>query len=504
MKRLFFGLAAVILMTAALGCEPDAAGESAPAEGETEAGDRRAAQEKAVDLTIVFSRTDRPMLEDFDTNQDSCAEYVESRTGIGLRLTALNPADDQELLHAMMNAADGPDAISTNDPAWISKTVDLDLLTPLDELLRTSAQTLKALYPEDAWKAVTFKGRIYAVPNLAEVPGDEVMYVRKDWLDALGLKPPETLDEYYEVMYAFTYKDPDRNGRNDTIGFTMLPDGFSRAAPFFGAFGIPRGEQPMMQWKEQEGSLVYAGMLPEMKEALAFLSKLYGDGLLDRQFILNKQESFEANIVNGRVGLFAASWQDTEGPMQENQKRDPKAEWIRLPYPKGPGGQSGTAGLAAVQSYTVIPKHSEHADEVLRVLTWIAGEGQRMLKLGCGDGGQIEAGGSLLADLADPNDPQVRKEWLDALGQGQRWSEDAEYVLEHVLSSDYLGPLTPSMARYGASLNELENVTFLRMVMGLEPLEEFDRFVNRWMAEGGWEMTHEVNQWLRESLKEEH
>lgn len=127
-----------------------------------------------------------------------------------------------------------------------------------------------------------------------------------------------------------------------------------------------------------------------------------------------------------------------------------------------------------------------------------------MLKLGCGDGGQIEAGGSLLADLADPNDPQVRKEWLDALGQGQRWSEDAEYVLEHVLSSDYLGPLTPSMARYGASLNELENVTFLRMVMGLEPLEEFDRFVNRWMAEGGWEMTHEVNQWLRESLKEEH
>ena len=53
---------------------------------------------------------------------------------------------------------------------------------------------------------------------LSVYAGNEGLLVRKDWLDKLGLAAPTTLDELYDVLYAFTYNDPDGNGKNDTYG----------------------------------------------------------------------------------------------------------------------------------------------------------------------------------------------------------------------------------------------------------------------------------------------
>ena len=82
-----------------------------------------------------------------------------------------------------------------------------------------------------------------------EVTGAELMYVRKDWLDRLGLEPPETLEEYYEVIRAFTLDDPDGNGVQDTIGLTLTSK-LGRSSPFFGAFGTRgiRGLNGMGSW----------------------------------------------------------------------------------------------------------------------------------------------------------------------------------------------------------------------------------------------------------------
>ncbi len=43
---------------------------------------------------------------------------------------------------------------------------------------------------------------------------------RKDWADNLGIETPKTIDEFYEMLRAFTEDDPDGNGKNDTIGLT--------------------------------------------------------------------------------------------------------------------------------------------------------------------------------------------------------------------------------------------------------------------------------------------
>jgi len=43
----------------------------------------------------------------------------------------------------------------------------------------------------------------------------------QDWLEAVGMEMPATIEELHDVLYAFTYNDPDQNGKNDTYGFSL-------------------------------------------------------------------------------------------------------------------------------------------------------------------------------------------------------------------------------------------------------------------------------------------
>lgn len=35
------------------------------------------------------------------------------------------------------------------------------------------------------------------------------------------MEMPATIEELHDVLYAFTYNDPDQNGKNDTYGFSL-------------------------------------------------------------------------------------------------------------------------------------------------------------------------------------------------------------------------------------------------------------------------------------------
>jgi len=467
-------------------------------------------------ISMVVNNSDRKFPDGMNENNNPYLQFIEDATGVNITLIVPQTNGYQETLNTIMNSSDQPDLIQTADPLWVYRQVTEQALLPLDDLIASYAPELFQIFPKEAWEAVTFNGQIYAIPSLNEVSGNEVIYARKDWLDALGLEPPRTLEQYYEVMYAFTYNDPDQNGADDTYGLTIIPSGLSRTAPFFGAFGVPRGLNQIGMWKEEDGKLVYSGILPETKNALAYLAKLYGDGILDREFILNKLSSFKDKIINGRVGLFSAAWYDTRGPILENMKQDPKAEWIRLEYPVGYNGESGTAEYDLIQSYSVIPKGSSHAKEVLEVLHFIAGEGYRELKLGFEGEVWTKQSDVMVTDfaehekhiyrgtlhaIADPNDAAVRKDRLDSLGKQYHLNENVEYIVQNVLHSDYRGPQTASMRKYGTQLLKLEEEAYLKIIMGISPEQEFEKFAKQWITDGGWEITNEVNAWYREHTK---
>jgi len=56
--------------------------------------------------------------------------------------------------------------------------------------------------------------------NVAWWAMDRGVYFRKDWMENLKLDYPKSTDEFIEMCIAFTFKDPDGNGVDDTFGMT--------------------------------------------------------------------------------------------------------------------------------------------------------------------------------------------------------------------------------------------------------------------------------------------
>ncbi len=59
----------------------------------------------------------------------------------------------------------------------------------------------------------------------------------------------------------------------------------------------------------------------------------------------------------------------------------------------------------------------------------------------------------------------------------------------------FAGGSTPTMTEKGAYLDKLREETFAQIIMGAQPIDSFDKYVEDWYANGGTEITQEVNDW---------
>ena len=113
---------------------------------------------------------------------------------------------------------------------------------------------------ENVADTLTVDGKLIAIPRTRDIGRYGFSY-RQDWADKLGLDEPQTIDDVYEMLYAFTYEDPDGNGVDDTYGMEMT----SYTGPFDIIqtwFGCGNG------WAEVDGQLIPVHMQDEYKEAL--------------------------------------------------------------------------------------------------------------------------------------------------------------------------------------------------------------------------------------------
>lgn len=457
-------------------------------------------------ISVVVNNLGMTFPDGTDENNNPYLSFIEERTG--LDVTIIMPPQEvyEEKLNLIMSSGNLPDVLHIFNPVWIDNYTRQQALMPLDELIDRLGPELKARIPEEAWSRVRYNGKIYAIPSLNEVRGIEIMYARKDWLDRLGLKAPVTLDDYYQVIRAFTLDDPDGNGKNDTIGLILTED-LGRSAPFFGAFGTQ-----LDSWIKRDGQLVYGSVVPEAKEALAYLAKLYKEKLLDQEFPLNRNSSLVQKIENGYVGLFSAAWYDTRGPIAANKAKDPGAEWIPLEYPTGPRGEKGVYDKDLIRGYNVIPTGASNPEGVIRYLNFIASEeGYTTLKLGFENQIWSMRDGRMVTDFAehdkhlyrgiyqsmvDVEDREMNKIRLDSLGNFSLY-ENLQTIEQNLISNEFYGVPTPAMSQLDGQLPDLHEA-FTNIIMGIEPLDAFDRYVEEWKAAGGALITEEINEWYKQ------
>ncbi|MNI35329.1 Lipoprotein LipO precursor [compost metagenome] len=335
----------------------------------------------------------------------------------------------------------------------------------------------------------------------------ELMWVRKDWLDRLGLQVPKTLDDYVAVAKAFAEQDPDGNGKKDTLGL-LIGENLNNTTPFFGAFGVQR-----RQWVERGGQLVYSSTLPEMKQALQFLAGLYKDKIIDQEWALNKSQVVGQKVGSGKAGLYSGLWSARRGEILTNEQNDPNAKWVEAGFPIGKDGKSGTVAGNLVVSYNVVPVTSKNADSVVKMLNFMVGKGYSDLLLGFENqiwtrdkDGKVVTNfeehnkhvyRNSLTNIVTPSDRASYIVQLKSLGEQFNLVPNIEMINKVLMETKFTGIPTAPMGKYSASLDKLENEYFTKIVLGISPIDTFDEFVAQWTKQGGAEITKDVNDWYK-------
>ena len=137
-------------------------------------------------------------------------------------------------------------------------------------------------------------GKQYVVPYGARATA-YAMGIRQDWLDNLGLDAPTTLDELHDVLYAFTFDDPDGNGMDDTYGFA--PGG-----GIWNSWGYIEDcfyDSPAAYLVDEEGKVTYPAISEGRREFLRLAKEWMREGIVTPEKNGGDKVSFE----NGKVGL---------------------------------------------------------------------------------------------------------------------------------------------------------------------------------------------------------
>ncbi|MFS0868697.1 extracellular solute-binding protein [Paenibacillus xylanilyticus] len=178
------------------------------------------------------------------------------------------------------------------------------IFIPLNDLIDQYAPNFKKLMEEnpDIRKGLTMPdGNIYSLPsvydpNFLSMLIGTPLWVNEDWLKQLKMEEPKTIDEFYNYLKAVKETDLNGNGKNDEIpyggtGITSIIDQIK------GAWGLgTKGlGHKFVDVDPDTNELRFTKTLPEYKEMLQFMNKLYTEGLIDKEIF-----TIESGALNAK------------------------------------------------------------------------------------------------------------------------------------------------------------------------------------------------------------
>lgn len=144
-------------------------------------------------------------------------------------------------------------------------------------------------------------GKVLHIPYFVTANrAERVMLYRKDWLENLGLEEPTTLDEFHDMLYAFTYDDPDGNGQDDTYG---MDETTAELWPIFGAFGISSTGYTYIH--DDDGTVRLNATSEEYRQALGIIHEWYTEGIIDPESITDNRDNRRAKWASGKIGAMS-------------------------------------------------------------------------------------------------------------------------------------------------------------------------------------------------------
>lgn len=493
-------LAALLLVTA--GCQSSGGSNSGSSSSKAPANssEQTAPTGEPVVLDWVFTKAG------FDASPEPhvILQAIEEATGVRLNQISPPMASYGEQIAVLMASTDLPDVIKLNTIASMVDYAEQGALRPLDDLM-DQMPSVVASVSEKAFTTCSFNGSIYAVPCITSSHRLNVAY-RKDWLDKLGLKVPETLDDFHDMLYAFTYNDPDGDGEQNTYGISGAAGGSSVGStswPFemvTGAYGVV-GACNGYFYVGDDGNLHPQATNPSVKDALEVLNQWYQEGIIDPEFIVMSGSEMQQRAYANAFGVVLTWWTGAQSYENNMIKLDPTVDWADMGGPKGPDGTSALRGVNEVDYPVCVLYNCEHPEAFAKVTEYCHTEIGMMTTYSGIEGVHWEKRSDGTYHTLPEFDNCSNWIQFHALYQNE-WPllQVQTYLLEGRLDSqkwDIItnaadGYVTESEVKYSADLNSMVLQTYCKMVTGEIPVDNFESFCQEYLNNGGQEWADEV------------
>lgn len=389
-----------------------------------------------------------------------------------------------------------------------------------------------ATYNNAPLKAITNSdGAMYGIASgNYYYDGDRYLWVRQDWLDALNMEQPKTIDDLEKVLIAFR----DHYGSKGLLIGSDVAGVYGSLASLAAAFNVYLGA-----WIDDgSGEITYGSLDTRTKDMLGILQRWYAEGLINPEFMTTDIATNQALFASGASGTILGSWWWASGFTDILKLEGAKVSVLACPVDAQ--GKWNILLPATIQGILCVNKNCKNPEAVMEILNYVVNKfgdfGKDVYEKYNTEGTfwrayypfgafNMVAADEIIGTYYGIQEyqktgtlsKQYELDWLiklvDKYLKGEKYDAEEASVFwytygyyyacqqmeaENVtLKEQAFSSRTASMSDFWSNLQTLETTYLQSIIIGDKEVQAYDEFIEKWKSEGGTMITEEVNELIK-------
>lgn len=354
-----------------------------------------------------------------DMNELPYTKALIEYTGVDIEFVHPAMGQEQEQFNLMVASGKMTDIVEGSWLGWYTAGMDVaienNLVYALNDHLDDWAPDFKAYldtYEEVDKISKTDTGNYY---GFTFIMIDDILkassgpYIRKDWLDTVGLDIPETVDEWEEVLVAF------RDTFDATAPLASEGSGLSMFwnEAIISAFGVTK------EFYHVGDEVKFGPLEPGYKDFVLRMADWYAQGLINPNFVTDKSAERDTLFMNEDTGItFGYAQSGLNRLWMALQELNPEAECVAIPYPvmnKGETPMYGQKNFSVANTpVTVVNPNSANLETAVKVLNYMYTDAGTIFN-NYGIEGEsfeyVDGVPTMMDNILNPTDCTIGQEW---------------------------------------------------------------------------------------------
>ena len=318
-----------------------------------------------------------------DLNENTLTPWIQEKTNVKINFEEIPDTEWDTKVNLLIASDELPDAFiyGSFSAAELADYGSQGVFLALNDIIEEHGHYVKQVFDQQealpgAYTALD--GNIYTLPDINECYHcfySMRAWINQQWLTNLGLKYPNTVDEFVNVLRAFKEQDANGNGDpNDEIPFSGNATSWNSTIYPFLLNSFLHYDTSNLSVKE-DGTVIFTPLQPEFKEGLQWIASLIDEGLIEKEALTQTEEQLKTKGSNLDIALLggftSATWWSGVG--SDNGEGSRCREYSGLSPLEGPNGVriSPWAGTGFNMGNSVITTACEDPVPLFKMLDYM-------------------------------------------------------------------------------------------------------------------------------------